>query len=206
MEEQKENIVAQYLEKDAEILKENGLAPHGDPEQGGGSPKSKYWKFVGGFFALIFVGVIGIPMVGQYIEKQEDAKRAQDTKNYMRFTLDLQERLKNDKDGGATPEETLKMFTDALKAGDIEQASKYFVIYPEEKQAMLIDLLGKLERAGELGKFVEYLERVKLETGGDALDGDIMFSYLNKEGKIDIAVEITKSNYSTVWKIENLMF
>lgn len=189
-----------------EEQKENSLPHIGSSEQGGGSPKSKYWKFVGGFFVLILVGVIGIPMVGQYMQKQEDAKRAQDTENYMKFTLDLQERLKNDKDGGATPEETLKMFTDALKAGDIEQASKYFVFYPEEKQAALIGLLGKLENAGELGKFVEYLEKVKLEVGGDALDGDIMFSYLNKEGKIDIAVEITKSNYSTVWKIENLMF
>lgn len=205
MEEQKENIVEQYLEKDAEILKENGLAPHGDPEQGGGSPKSKYWKFVGGFFALIFVGVIGIPMVGQYIEKQEDTKRAQDTENYMKFTLDLQERLKNDKDGGATPEETLKMFTDALKAGDIEQASKYFVIYPEEKQAMLIDALVKLREVGNLDKFVEYLRKAKLEADSDTSYGYAGFSYLENE-KAQIFIEITQSKYSTVWKIENFMF
>lgn len=205
MEEQKENIVAQYLEKDAEILKENGLAPHGDPEQGGGSPKSKYWKFVGGFFALIFVGVIGIPMVGQYIEKQEDAKRAQDTENYMRFTLDLQERLKNDKNGGATPEETLQLFTDALKAGDIEQANKYFVIYPEERQEALIGRLEDVQNRGEFEVLISDLEKSKYMSNSSD-EYVAVFDAFNKKGMSNLTVEITKDNYSTVWKIENFMF
>lgn len=203
MEERDENIIARYLKQDAEILKDNGLAPKNDSEQGGGSPK--YWKFVGGFFVLIFIGVIGIPMVGQYMQKQEDAKRTQDTENYMKFTLDLQERLKNDKDGGATPEETLKMFTDALKAGDMEQANKYFVFEPKERREALIGRLEGIQQEGRFDMLLSDFGIVKY-IASESSESLKVFEALDKEGMVGLSVEIIKSNYSTVWKIENLMF
>ena len=205
MEQQNENIIARYQEQDAEILKGNGLTPKNGPEQGGGSLKSKYWKFVGGFFVLMLVGIIGIPLVGQYMQKQEEEeKQARYAASDQAFA-ELQERLKNDTDGGATPEETLKMFTDALKAGDVEQASKYFVIEPKERQEALIDLIGKLQDVGEMEKFIEYLGKAKLEKDSDTSYGYAPFSYL-ENGRAQIFVEITKDKYSTVWKIESLMF
>ena len=55
--------------------------------------------------------------------------------------------------GGATPEETLKLFVYALKAGDIELASKYYV--PEKQKEALLDfekgkLNGSLFRTAEI--------------------------------------------------------
>ncbi|OGM93321.1 hypothetical protein A2372_02910 [Candidatus Wolfebacteria bacterium RIFOXYB1_FULL_54_12] len=201
MEEQNEQIIAQYSKKDAEILKENGLPAVGAGQMG--SIKSHYWKFIGGFFALMLVGIIGLPMVAQYMEKQEDEARAENTANYMKFMTDLQERLENDKDGGATPEETLELFTAALKAGDIEQASKYFVFEPEEGKERLVSLLENLEEIGEMKLFVEYLGKVRKESS-DPRDSFVWFSHKNSQGMVDFSVEITKSKYSTVWKIENI--
>lgn len=47
------------------------------------------------------------------------------------YEKQVQEELnkyKNDFDGGKTPEETLELFITALRAGDIEKASKYYEI------------------------------------------------------------------------------
>ena len=204
MEEQNNgDLIAQYLEKDAEVLKENGLHVQPKPSEAG-SVKGHYWKFVGGFFVLLLLGFIGIPFIGKYMQAQADKAQQEQYAASDRYMHDLQERLKNDTDGGATPEETLQLFITALKKNDIEQAEKYFVIYPEDKQVSLVGIIKKLQDAGEMEKFIEYLGKVKQEKGDGILDGNVTFSYVNKDGKMDIGIEITKSKYSTVWKIENL--
>lgn len=205
MEEQDNKIIAQYLEKDAEILKENGVAPKNDPQQGGGSPKSKYWKFVGGFFALLLIGFIGIPAVGQYVQQQEAKTRAEQVENNERLMNELVERLKNDKDGGATAEETLKLFTEALKRGDIEQAGKYFVIEPKERQEMLINRLEEIREEGKFEMMLSDLEKVK-HISSESTKSLKVFESFNKDGIVGLSMEITKDNYSAVWKIENLIF
>lgn len=45
----------------------------------------------------------------------------------------------NDFTGGDTPEETVDLFIDALKKGDYELASKYFVINEQEKWKKMFD-------------------------------------------------------------------
>ena len=195
MEEQNEKIIAQYLEKDGEILKENGLHVASAGQEG--SIKSHYWKFIGGFFALMLVGIIGIPMVAQYMEKQEEKAREESAANYMQLVTDLQERLKNDKDGGTTPEETLEMFTAALEKGDIDQASKYFVFEPKERQDMLIARLEEIREQGEFETLLGYLE--DSEFMPKSSDEHVaVFDTLNKKGMSDLTVEITKNKYSTV--------
>ena len=53
----------------------------------------------------------------------------------------LEKAYQEDTYGGATPEETLQLFIDALKAGDIDLASKYFL--PEDREKMRTLLNGK---------------------------------------------------------------
>ncbi|HAL25054.1 MAG: hypothetical protein UX49_C0020G0011 [Candidatus Wolfebacteria bacterium GW2011_GWC2_46_275] len=210
-EQQKEGIIAQYLEKDAELLGENGIAgteqrdkgTNGNSEQG--SIKNHYWKFIGGFFALLLVGFIGIPAIGMYIQKQEDMEFVEGMERNQQAMSELQERLKNDKDGGATPEETLQLFTAALKKGDIEQAEKYFVIEPQKRQDMLIANLDRIRAEGKFETLLDYLGKAKLEKDSNSSDNNVWFSYL-ENGRAQIGVEITKDKYSSVWKIENLAF
>ena len=205
MEEQDNKIIAQYFEKDGEVLQENGVSPKSVAQQGGGMIKSHYWKFVGGFFALLMIGFIGIPVVGQYVQKQEEQAQKEQDAASTQYITDLQERLKNDKDGGATAEETLKLFTEALRKGDIEQAGKYFVIEPKERQDALIGRLNEIKEGGEFENFLGYLEKVQYMPKSSS-DGDNFFRHLNKGGMADLSIEITKDKYSTVWKIENLIF
>jgi len=50
-----------------------------------------------------------------------------------RYIAREEQRYKNDKYGGKTPEETYAMFLEALKKKDIELASKYFTLDKQEQ-------------------------------------------------------------------------
>jgi len=50
-----------------------------------------------------------------------------------RYIAREEQRYKNDKYGGKTPEETYAMFLEALKKKDIGLASKYFVLDKQEE-------------------------------------------------------------------------
>lgn len=203
-EERNKEIIAQYMEHDAAVLQENGVHPKEAGQTG--SIKSRYWKFMGGFFVLLLVALVGIPFIGKYMEKQEDQMRSEQIAAGDQVMRDLQERLKNDKDGGATPEETLQLFTAALQKGDIEQAEKYFVIEPQERHHMLVDRLEQIRKEGRFEELLELLGKTKYQPKESSLESLKVFESFNKEGMVDLSIEITKSNYSTVWKIENLMY
>ena len=82
--------------------------------------------------ALAFLGILIVVLLalaiweGYKIERQRDAvlgisdalKREQE-ENYRRAMTDTY--------GGKTPQETLRMYIDAVEKGDYELASKYFV-------------------------------------------------------------------------------
>src|SRR3989344_4272535 len=72
----------------------------------------------------------------------KDPKTITDPEEGIRYYELLQKAYKNDTYGGNTPEETLELFRTALEKGDIELASKYFVI--EKQKKTLSDL-----KAGE---------------------------------------------------------
>ena len=70
----------------------------------------------------------------------------------------LNEPYYNDTYGGKTPEETYDMFIDALKKGDVELASKYFVV---ESQDNWLTTLNKYKQGNYLDNFLEELENTK---------------------------------------------
>ena len=71
------------------------------------------------------------------------------------YATGMKQAYAEDPYGGATPEETLKLFVDALRAGDIELASKYYI--PEKQEEVFHDLEKGKKNGNTLG-YVEYLE------------------------------------------------
>ncbi|MBI4836830.1 MAG: hypothetical protein HY813_00270 [Candidatus Portnoybacteria bacterium] len=71
---------------------------------------------------------------------------------YHKFERGFTDYLKNDTYGGATPEETYKLFVNTLKSGDIESASKYF--YWEHQ----VQEQEKLQKMKDEGKLEEYID------------------------------------------------
>ncbi len=201
-----QDIIVQYLEKDGEILKENGVVPmQPQQEQPQGSFKNHYWKFVGGFLVIVVLALVTVPFIGKYMDKQQ-AQTEEDQHVASRKAMqDLQDRLKNDKDGGATAEETLKLFITALKKWDIEQADKYFVFYPEKQQQRLISELKDIQEKGKLDLFIDYLGKAKYDNEVSS-EGNVSFGYINRKDRTGIDIQIMQGKYSTIWKIEHLTF
>jgi len=103
-------------------------------------PKSKFWKFALGFFGIIlgiFILYIGGSWLWQvykwYQWKQtvippgfEEAMEKIQQEDYEQAMADTY--------GDKTPQETLKMYIDAVEKGDYELASKYFIGDKQEKE------------------------------------------------------------------------
>ncbi|MBI2278614.1 MAG: hypothetical protein HYU81_00960 [Candidatus Brennerbacteria bacterium] len=96
--------------------------------------KSKFWKFVAWFVAIVIVAAAGLWAIGDY-QYSEGIKAfekwAEDTK---RATEEFEARKAADTFGGATPQETLRVYIEAVEKGDYELASKYFVFDRQEKE------------------------------------------------------------------------
>ena len=91
------------------------------------------FKFIGGFLALLILG-LAVFWAAQYYQYRKNPEfRAE------KYMEDLERQYAEDTYGGFTPEETLQLFIDALKKGDIELASKYVLI--EDQQKVKQDLL-----------------------------------------------------------------
>src|SRR3989338_4669686 len=121
--------------------------------------------------------------------------------------------------GGATPEETYDLFIEALKAGDVELASKYFVLY---KQDDLLKTLSKFKETGELAGLINELEYGKTVWKKVVTNKDDAFSFqydttLNEDSLVEYEgqkLEFPAGTYtnstefqkypSGVWKIEGI--
>lgn len=202
MEEQnKEDIIARYMEKDAELLKENGI----DPQQERPFNK-RYLKFVGVFLAIIVAGIVAIPFVGNYIKKEEAKRNIEAMDALYKRDLAIREQLRNDTDGGKTPEETLTMFIAALKADDIEKAKLYYSLYPENRSAMFKQRLDQLKEEGKISSLIDLLGKVKYQEGGDS-QGYMSYVYKNNDGTAAITIDFDKAlQFSDIWKIKNLSY
>ena len=99
----------------------------------------------------------------------------------------------SDKFGGKTPEETVRLFTEAVKKGDFDLASKY------GNRDQIMPVLEKMKTDGRTDQLIKDLENGKLEEnpgfGGNSFDLRIMDG-----GKKYWIMGLFKSDEGT-WKI-----
>jgi len=130
---------------------------------------------------------------------EELGKRFMQLMNYQQ--AQLLAKYKADTYGGKTPEETWKMFVDALKAGDTDLAAKYFIV---EKQK---EMLSKFEAGSKSGALVSFLKNdVKLISGGDMYDDGTRFEYYTNDidGGPGFVYTLILNPETNLWKIESL--
>jgi hypothetical protein len=118
-----------------------------------------------------------------------------------KYIKEMEKKYREDAYGGSTPEETLNLFIDALKKGDIDLASKYFVIDKQEEWKRKLD---ESKKVGNIDKFVSLLEKINTkENGKELLKDSYQFTYsLNNDTPwiIDLAI----NPFTNKWKIESL--
>ena len=112
-----------------------------------------------------------------------EARRAQEAKaNFEKFNAGMQayeDAMRADTYGGATPEETLRMFIDALKKNDIELASKYFMLETNTQSQDYLtrkkweDGLAEAQKNDKLQKIMTIVENEATSTRRNLGSSDI---------------------------------
>ncbi len=138
-------------------------------------------------------------------------------KSYGKFENDLNAYLAGDNYGGRTPKETYELFVEALKKGDVDLASKYYLW---DKQAKQRDRFRKMKIEGRLDAFAKELPPWEELEEGEHWDPDVKRFIWTKEyeeetvysevlqreisfpsGEGDTEIDFTLNNQSQIWKI-----
>lgn len=148
------------------------------------------WKFVAGFLGMI-LGVFGIYMGFQVYRFYRQSKAVEElARDLERTEREAYERALADTYGGATPQETLRMYIEAVEAGDYELASKYFV---EEKREESKKIFSGVSVA-EIGNYVVALKDSINNNGSFSEEGN--FYAIRHPGLIEFV-----RSPAGVWKI-----
>lgn len=99
--------------------------------------------------------------------------------------------------GGDTPEETLRLFIDALKKGDTDLAAKYFVL---DKQQEWKQDLATIKNKGLLDEMIGDLEKAKKYRSSS--ENQIFFTGGNTKGEAVINIDLVK--IYNKWKIRGI--
>lgn len=117
---------------------------------------------------------------------------------YERYYEALKRAYADDPYGGTTPEETLQLFIDALKVGDVELASKYFVV---EKQW---EMRGELEvgkQNNNLDFLISFLEKAMHKA--QISDNEFRFTVV-EDGFATMSFDLVLNTQTNKWKMSEL--
>lgn len=146
-----------------------------------------YLKYIGGFVLLVAIGGGALWAIQQYRYRKSPEYQA------IKYYNDLADQYAKDTYGGDTPEETLRLFIDALKKGDVELASKYFVI--EKRNEVLSNLQNTKDKIDTIIKQIEIAKLSKIEE-------DKAYFVIIANGVVKTQIILNK--ILKKWKIENL--
>ena len=121
----------------------------------------------------------------------------------MRLIENYEQLLREDTYGGKTPEETLKMFVEALKKEDVDLASKYFALDDNGRRKKWVARLTELKEKKLLQVMAGDIE-TKAKPTKPSYEGDAGFELLNDDGTVGVLIDMQLNEKSGVWKIESL--
>ena len=171
----------------------------------GPRPKSKLGKLLLIFVLIIIIVGGGYLLWDNYFSSSARSAR-QMQQNYQKY-LDQQDAyktaMKNDTYGGATPQETLDLLISALKKGDLELASKYFVLREDGTQdPKWIKALQDTNDAGKLEDAVSALSKATQTQSWDK--NGAAFTVTNTNNEVLYEIDLKLNQYTHIWKIESL--
>lgn len=111
------------------------------------------------------------------------------------------EAMRADREGGKTPEETLRLFVSALRADDPAQASSYFTFDAALSRKKWLERLTKLKEQGLFGMMADDIE-MHARRARAAYDHDAQFEIMNSDGTIGALIDMEFNALSGVWKLE----
>ncbi len=106
--------------------------------------------------------------------------------------------------GGKTPQETLDLFVAALEKGDIELASKYFLLDENLSREKWTARLNDIKDRKLLMAMISDLQRAVVDPDGSVNENDFGFVIYTDKGLVGAHIDMQFNKYSHIWKIESL--
>lgn len=152
--------------------------------------------FAGYVLWLAFLG----PEAARYRETQKNLQIARN------FQSAYETAMTNDTYGGKTPQETLDLFIAALKQGDVDLASKYFVLKPDGTvdENVILGLKNIQQGKDGFGALIEALLNAKPDLEARISEDYFVFVSVNEKNEIITEVDMRLNKYSGIWKIESM--
>ncbi|MEK7099881.1 MAG: hypothetical protein AAB883_01955 [Patescibacteria group bacterium] len=139
-------------------------------------------------------------LIGQAPVRDENARARAGWLQMQAEEAALEAQYRADTYGGTTPEETLRLFVEALEKKDFELASKYFVV--ENREDFLSEIQDS-EKGGFLGKYIEILNyRYVVSISEDKSGADIDF--FDSQNKQIHFGQLAINPFTKKWKILEL--
>ena len=155
--------------------------------------KSKFWKFLVWFVVIVIVAGVGLWVLGDYQEAENIEAFQEWVESTEREAEEFEARKAADTYGGATPQETLRMYIEAVERGDYELASRYFVVEKREEELRRFQVVVNVSNE-QIEQYLSVLQN-SLNMGGKySVDGQ----YFSFEGGVLISTTLYPNG---VWKI-----
>lgn len=193
---------------------QNGLPPNEFRLVEKKATKKKIMKIVGGILIAGFIFFSAVFLVWRgYLSPTAKSEREarKNIEAYITWEKNYTEAMKADIYGGKTPEETLKMFIEALEKGDIELASKYFALDTNENSEYYLTRkewengLKKIKEENRVKEIIDILLKLQPDKSNQSReDGDYGFAVYDNNGTVEVSLLMKLNKYSNVWKIESL--
>lgn len=114
--------------------------------------------------------------------------------------------LRADVNGGQTPQETMRLFAEALERNDLAQAGRYFMPKITGDGRQWMEGLRRTAEEGRLPGVIETLRhRLKPAPQEITHDGDFKFYFYPSGNGVRVGVlDLEFNPFSGVWKIESM--
>ena len=165
--------------------------------------RKKFWAIFALFFVVLVI--ISLYLAWQWYLSPQAVQRAQLEENmrlYTKAMKNYEDAMRADTYGSSTPEGTLQMFIDALKQGDVELASQYFVYDPTKPKSGWLEALEADKKDGSFPQIISLLEKAK--STNPIMEGYFDFELRDDSGRLVTDVGMKLNTYSGVWKIESM--
>ena len=148
-------------------------------------------KSAGLGLGIVFLGAVAIFGIGYVRYQTSDEYRA------LKEIEKLKKEYAEDPYGGDTPEETLRLFIDALKKGDTDLATRFFVI---DKQDEWKEDLALTKDKNLLPSMIDEAQRLRLSKKDEK---QAFFTLANADNIVEVQVILRRVSNGR-WKIQEL--
>ena len=162
-------------------------------------PKKRRAKWI--IIALIIILVALFLILGGYNNIKTTIKGLWAVSQYNAGIELYEKTMTEDTYGGKTPEETLAMFIDALEKGDIELASKYFVLDDNLSRQKWEELLIDYKDKNEIDQLIVYLKNAQPTKDSENLFNESWYTLYDQNNNPKRDIQLFLEEYSKVWKI-----